>query len=38
VSSHYERNIELRVFEDRVMRIVFEPEKRKLKDDAEKCK
>jgi hypothetical protein len=29
VLSHYERNIELRVFEDRVMRIVFEPEKRK---------
>jgi hypothetical protein len=38
VSSHYERNIEPRVFEDRVMRIVLEPEKRKQKDDAEKYK
>jgi len=28
VSSHYERTIELRVFEDRVMRIVFEPPKK----------
>jgi len=29
VSSHYERTIKLRVFEERVMKIVFEPEKKR---------
>jgi hypothetical protein len=31
VSSHYERTIKLRVFEERVMKIVFEPERKGAK-------